>query len=58
MRAWEGNTPREYVLRLYKFLNLSGYTVVGIDARLSVRQKTFFTPGPQQIVDGLGDDRR
>ena len=34
MRTWEANTPREHVLRLYKFLNLSGYTVVGIDAAI------------------------
>lgn len=34
MRAWEASTPREYVLRLYKFLNLLGYTVIGIDAAI------------------------
>ena len=34
MRAWEANTPHEYVLRLYKFLNTMGYTVVGIDAAI------------------------
>jgi hypothetical protein len=34
MRAWEANTPRECVLRLYKFLNHSGYTVVCIDAAI------------------------
>ena len=34
MRAWEANTPREYVLRLYKFLNTMGYTVIGIDAAI------------------------
>jgi hypothetical protein len=34
MIAWEANTPREQVLRLYKFLNLLGYTVVGIDAAI------------------------
>ncbi len=39
MRAWEGNTPREYVLRLYKFLNLSGYTVAGIDAAIEREAK-------------------
>lgn len=33
-RAWEAGTPREYVLRLYKFLNLLGYTVIGIDAAI------------------------
>jgi hypothetical protein len=34
MRIWEANTPREYVLRLYKFLNAVGYTVIGIDAAI------------------------
>ena len=34
MRTWEANTPREYALRLYKFLNVMGYTVVGIDAAI------------------------
>ena len=34
MRVWEANTPHEYVLRLYKFLNTIGYTVVGIDAAI------------------------
>jgi len=34
MRLWEANTPRENVLRLYKFLNTIGYTVVGIDAAI------------------------
>jgi hypothetical protein len=34
MRVWAANTPREYVLRLYKFLNQSGYTVIGIDAAI------------------------
>ena len=32
--AWEANTPREYVLLLYKFLNTMGYTVIGIDAAI------------------------
>jgi hypothetical protein len=43
MRQWEANTPRESVLRLYKFLNQCGYTVVGIDAaieREAKRRKT------------------
>jgi hypothetical protein len=35
MRQWEANTPREYVLRLYKFLNTIGYTMVGIDAAIA-----------------------
>ena len=39
MRAWEANTPREYVLRLYKMLNLLGYTVVGIDAAIEREAK-------------------
>jgi hypothetical protein len=34
MRAWEANTPREYVLRLYKMLNRLGYSVIGIDAEI------------------------
>jgi hypothetical protein len=34
MRVWEANTPHEYVLRLYKFLNTIGYTVVGIDVAI------------------------
>ena len=34
MRAWEENTPREYVLRLYRFLNQLDYTVIGIDAAI------------------------
>jgi hypothetical protein len=34
MRQWEASTPREFVLRLYKFLNHCGYTVVGIDAAI------------------------
>jgi len=34
----ENKTPREYVPRLYKFLNLSGYTVVGIDAASARRR--------------------
>jgi hypothetical protein len=34
MRAWEAKTPRENVLRLYKFLNQLGYTVIGIDAAI------------------------
>ena len=34
MRQWEASTPRESVLRLYKFLNQLGYTVIGIDAAI------------------------
>jgi hypothetical protein len=47
MKTWEANTPREYVLRLYKFLNLCGYTVIGIDAaieREAKKRKTSGTP--------------
>jgi hypothetical protein len=42
MRAWEADAPHEYVLRLYKFLNTIGYTVVGIDAAIEreVRRRT------------------
>jgi hypothetical protein len=32
MRLWEASTPRELVLRLYKFLNQCGYTEGGIMA--------------------------
>ena len=39
MRTWEAKTPRENVLRLYKFLNQLGYTVVGIDAAIE-RERT------------------
>jgi len=39
MRTWEAKTPREKVLRLYKFLNQLGYTVIGIDAAIE-REKT------------------
>jgi hypothetical protein len=39
MREWEATTPREFVLRLYKFLNQCGYTVVGIDAAIEREAK-------------------
>jgi hypothetical protein len=39
MRLWEASTPRELVLRLYKFLNQCGYTVVGIDAAIEREAK-------------------
>jgi hypothetical protein len=39
MRAWEASTPRENVLRLYKFLNLLGYSVIGIDAAIKRERK-------------------
>jgi len=39
MREWEASTPRERVLRLYKFLNQLGYTVIGIDAAIE-RERT------------------
>ncbi|HVN88260.1 MAG TPA: hypothetical protein VMT61_00455 [Candidatus Binataceae bacterium] len=39
MRLWEERTPREYVLRLYKFLNQIGYTVNGIDAAIERERK-------------------
>jgi hypothetical protein len=45
MRTWEANTPREHVLRLYKFLNLSGYTVIGIDAAIEREAKKRKTSG-------------
>ncbi len=33
------NTPREYVLRLYRFLNASGITVIAIDAAIEREAK-------------------
>ena len=39
MRVWQESTPREYVLRLYKFLNQCGYTVIGIDAAIEREAK-------------------
>ena len=39
MRQWEASTPRESVLRLYKFLNQCAYTVVGIDAAIEREAK-------------------
>jgi hypothetical protein len=39
MRAWLDNTPSEYVLRLYKFLNASGITVIPIDAAIEREAK-------------------
>jgi hypothetical protein len=44
IRAWEANTPHEYVLRLYKTLNLLGYTVVGIDAAIEREAKKRKSP--------------
>jgi len=49
MRAWEAKTPRERVLRLYKFLNQLGYTVVGIDAAIE-RERTKNRPDPSSEV--------
>ena len=39
MRAWLDNTPREYVLRLYKYLNATGITMTGIDAAIERETK-------------------
>ena len=39
MRAWQDSTPREYVLRLYRYLNQCGYTVIGIDAAIEREAK-------------------
>jgi len=39
MRRWEANTPREFVLRLYKYLNQCGYTIIGIDAAIEREAK-------------------
>jgi hypothetical protein len=46
MRAWEARTPREYVLRLYKFLNQPGYTVIGIDAAIQRERKNSKSADP------------
>ena len=48
MRAWEANKPREHVLRLYKFLNMSGYTVVGIDAAIEREARKRRTGTPER----------
>jgi hypothetical protein len=37
MRVWQESTSREYVLRLYKFLNECGYT--GIDSAIEREAK-------------------
>jgi hypothetical protein len=39
MRTWLDNTPREYVLRLYKYLNATGITMTGIDAAIECETK-------------------
>jgi hypothetical protein len=39
MRRWEATTPREHALRLYKFLNQLGYTVIGIDSAIERERK-------------------
>jgi hypothetical protein len=39
MRLWQDSMPREYVLRLYRFLNQCGYTVIGIDAAIEREAK-------------------
>jgi hypothetical protein len=39
MRVWQDSTPREYVLRLYRFLNQCGYTVIGIDSAIEREAK-------------------
>jgi hypothetical protein len=46
MRVWRDSTPREYVLRLYRFLNQCGYTVIGIDAAIEreAKQRKAATP--------------
>jgi hypothetical protein len=39
MRVWQASTPPEYVLRLYRFLNHCGCTVIGIDAAIEREAK-------------------
>jgi hypothetical protein len=48
MRTWEADTPQEYVLRLYKFLNHAGYSVIGIDAAIEreARKRKAAAPDP------------
>lgn len=48
MRVWEENTPREQVLRLYRFLNQLGYTVNGIDAAIEREGKKRRTGTPEK----------
>jgi hypothetical protein len=50
MRTWEANTPREYALRLYKFLNQAGYTVVGIDAAIDREVRKRKSPPAESTV--------
>ena len=48
MRVWEANTPRLKILRLYKFLNQLGYTVIGIDAAIErerIKKESADSPG-------------
>lgn len=47
MRVWEANAPREYVLRLYRFLNQCGYTVIGIDAAIEREAKKRKASAPE-----------
>jgi hypothetical protein len=49
MRAWEARAPREHVLRLYKFLNQLGYTVIGIDSAIERESKN------NKTADGISD---
>jgi hypothetical protein len=40
MRLWQDSTPREYVLRLYRFLNQCGYQSSASMLRLSAKQSS------------------
>jgi len=51
MRAWEAKTPRENVLRLYKFLNQLGYTVIGIDAAIERERQKSMRDNHDSIFD-------
>jgi hypothetical protein len=51
MRAWEAKTPRENVLRLYKFLNQLGYTVIGIDAAIERERQKSMRDNDDSIFD-------
>ena len=50
MQVWEATTPHEYVLRLYKFLNAVGYTMVGIDSAIDREVRKRKSSGPDSAV--------
>jgi len=52
MRAWVESTPRENLLRLYKFLNQLGFTVIGIDAAIERERRN------NKLVENESDSSR